>query len=273
VKNQLVVIHDAAVWDVPEGFRTSFRLLYQRLLPALARRARKIATVSQFSRERLAERLRISPDRIAVLGNGIDERFCPSSTRETEHEPFLLCVGSLDPRKNLDRLLSAWLRLRKEGRIPERFQLKIIGSQNLRNFARVNSSDGNGVEWLGRLDDATLIDHYRSATAFVFPSLYEGFGLPPLEAMACGCPVVLSHAASIPEVGGPEFNPGLPPSDGTALYFDPLSEDELCRQLETVVRLGQDQRRILIENALARTRQFSWESVAFKASEEICQLL
>lgn len=286
VRRQLVVIHDAAVWDCPGGFSTAFRHLYRHLLPRLARRCEAVATVSAFSRERLAPRLGIAEDRILVLGNAVGAAFSPgpavgpegagagagagagSGTGE-DRDPVLLCVGSLDPRKNLSRLLRTWLDLRARGRLPERARLHLVGGANPRNFAAIDRIEDESIRWLGRVDDAELIRQYRGAEAFLFPSLYEGFGLPPLEAMACGCPVLLSDRASLPEVGGVPFDPADPASEGAAWYFDPESEAGLGDAILRLFALDSAQRARMRANALARAARFSWDRIAAETARAL----
>ncbi len=255
VERQLAVIHDAAVWDHPGGFSRTFRNVYQQLLPRLAKRAALVATVSDFSRRRLAPRLGLREEDILVLGNAAGPSFSPGPSdrvgSETQEGPVLLCVGSMDPRKNLGRLLRAWLALDSAGRLPEGARLQLVGGANPRNFAGVEKIEGTGIEWLGRIDDDELVRRYRSADGFVFPSLYEGFGLPPLEAMACGCPVLLSHAASLPEVGGE-----------AATYFDPESETEIADAIGRFLHLDATARAGQRRAALARAAQFSWTGIA-----------
>jgi glycosyltransferase involved in cell wall biosynthesis len=181
---------------------------------------------------------------------------------ESEEGPVLLCVGSMDPRKNLGRLLRAWLSLQSAGRLPEGARLQIAGGANPRNFAAVDRLEGNGIEWLGRIDDAELIRRYRAADAFVFPSLYEGFGLPPLEAMACGCPVLLSHAASLPEVGGSE-------ADGAVRYFDPESESAIASAIEGFLGQPPAFRDGMRRRALARAARFSWDEIAGRVADTL----
>lgn len=260
VARQLVVIHDAAVWDGPEGFSRSFRSLYQQLLPRLAKRAAVVATVSQFSRTRLAPVLGIPEERILVLGNAVSHVFCPGLPREERSNgSTFLCVGSLDPRKNLGRLLRAWIWLREKGRLPAGAKLQLIGGANPRNFAGMERIEGSGIEWIGRVDDAELIRRYRAADAFVYPSLYEGFGLPPLEAMACGCPVLLAQAASLPEVGGAV-------EEGAVRYFDPGSEMEIAAAIERFLALDASERALMRQRALDRAGRFSWETIAGKVA-------
>jgi glycosyltransferase involved in cell wall biosynthesis len=284
VSRQLVVVHDAAVWDCPEGFSRPFRAVYRQLLPRLARRAAVLATVSQFSRRRLAERLGIDEGRILVLGNAASPDFSPGppnpvrpATEEGLVRPdpigpeakeglVLLCVGSMEPRKNLGRLLRAWLALQAAGRLPEGARLELVGGANPRNFAGVDRVEGAGIDWLGRVGDAELVARYRRADAFVYPSLYEGFGLPPLEAMACGCPALLSRAASLPEVGGEAYDPAAADSSGAVLYFDPESEEEIAASISRFLGLAPADRERMRRNALARAARFSWDEVADRAA-------
>lgn len=270
VQRQLVVIHDAAVWDHPEGFSRSFRTVYQQLLPRLAKKAAFVATVSEFSRRQLAPRLGLPEEKIIVLGNAVSEAFSPGhATGSDVIAPSLLCVGSMDPRKNLNRLVQAWLDLKAARRLPEGATLKLVGGTNPKNFSAFARVEDDSIEWLGRVDDDTLIRHYREAGAFIYPSYYEGFGLPPLEAMACGCPILISNAASLPEVGGPAFDPAERDSSGAAIYFDPHSEAAIGEAIVQFFGLGTAARRRLRENALARAGMFSWDAVSGKVAEAL----
>lgn len=274
LRRQLVVIHDAAVWDYPDGFSASFGHLYRRLLPRLARRVALVATVSEYSRTRLAPRLGLPEENILVLGNAVSDTFSPGDAAATTDDdaPSLLCVASMDPRKNLHRLVRAWLQLKTAGRLPDGATLKLVGGTNPSSFAAFERVDDESIEWLGRVDDEALINRYREAAAFIYPSYYEGFGLPPLEAMACGCPVLLSRAASLPEVGGPAFAPDNPRSEGAALYFDPFSEGEIGDAIARFFALDSATRDRLRRNALARAGRFSWDAVAQKVSGALQQL-
>lgn len=275
VRRQLVVIHDAAVWDCPEAFSSGFRTVYQQLLPRLAKSAATVATVSEFSRTRLAFHLGISEEKIRLLGNAVGPEFSPGSSESGSGEdsrvhrrdstPIFLCVGSMDPRKNLARLLRAWVSLQSSQKLPEGARLQLIGGANPNNFAGVEKIDGKGIEWLGRVDDAELIHRYRCADAFIYPSLYEGFGLPPLEAMACGCPVLLSNTASLPEVGGSL-------EEGATLYFDPNSEQGIASALESFICLSEESRLEMRTRALTRASRFAWEQVASRTAEMLREI-
>lgn len=268
VKRQLVVIHDAAVWDCPEAFSRQFGTLYRQLLPRLAKRVGSVATVSEFSRGRLAHHLGISEEKIHVLGNATGNEFVPAVDCGTSSPPTLLCVGSLDPRKNFNRLVEAWIQLAESNRLPENARLEIIGSAKPTNFSNFEMKDAPGISWLGRVSDEALVKHYQNATAFIFPSLYEGFGLPPLEAMACGCPVLLSNQASLPEVGGDEFNgKSGNESQGAAFYFDPLSVSEIADSMASIFEADKPLLSQMSKNALAHAESFSWERVADRTLE------
>jgi glycosyltransferase involved in cell wall biosynthesis len=270
IKRQLVVIHDAAVWDQPDGFTSKFINFYQWLLPRLAKRCR-IATVSQFSRERLAHYLKIPVESIEVFGNAVASEFQPGQQTQDARDPFLLCVGSLDPRKNFQRLIQAWEVVCQRNFVDPETKLKIVGSCNPRTFQSLGVlQDNDRVEWTGRVSDADLIQLYQSAQGFVFPSLYEGFGIPPLEAMACGCPVAMSQETSLPEVGGKRFDLDQPGSTGSALYFDPLNVEEISRRIEQLLSLTEDQKQLLRKNAQCQAATFSWQAVGQNVGDAIC---
>lgn len=252
-KRQIATLHDAAVFDHPENYTAVFTLWYRRLFRHLARRAQFVLTVSEFSRGRLQERLHPGAERILVLHNGCDhlrrvqaddsvlERFGLQDRR------FLLAVGVANRTKNIDALVAAYARL---SAAPDQ-KLVLVGGHNSHVFAgSAPQADPPGVVRTGSVDDASLKALYRHATALVFPSLYEGFGLPALEAMDCGCPVATSHTPAAMEVCG-----------NAALFFDPHSIDDIAAALEKLV--GDDLLRARLR-AAGRTQsaQFQWSHAA-----------
>lgn len=186
-----------------------------------------IITDSNFAREEAKEFLKVEDDRIRVIYMGYDESlFRPKKREEIIRSPdskklpqdFVLFVGSMEPRKNLIGLLRAYLRLPE--RIKKNFKLLLVGSKRWKNadvFELLNQLKEN-AEYLGYVNNEELADLYRKASCFVCPSLYEGFGLPVLEAMACGCPVVASNMTSLPEVCG-----------DAACYVDPYDLEYSAR--------------------------------------------
>jgi glycosyltransferase involved in cell wall biosynthesis len=264
VRRQVVTIHDATFADTPDCFGRAFAAWYGWLIPRLARRVRRVVTVSDFSRQRIAETTSVPAQDIDVIPNGVDARFVPASPDEIEtmrlkyrlNGPYILALGSLDKRKNLATLLRAW-RIVSEKRTD--LTLAIAGGSNLSIF----SDDGLNVDalpWvqrLGYVDDPDLPALYSGCESFVFPSTYEGFGLPPLEAMACGAPVVCSNATALPEVVG-----------DAALLVAPTDAEAIA---DAIVRVADDEalRRRLITAGRVRAAQFSWDSSA----EQIWQVL
>ncbi len=248
-RRQAVLIHDAAVFDHPEAYTRSFVVWYRRLFAHLARHAERLLTVSAFSRQRLALHLGLPRQRLAVVHNGADH------LEGVEPEPglveglgltgcrFLLAVASDNPTKNLAALVAAYASLPPA---PD-LRLVLVGGRNQRVFAAGGmTADPPGVMRTGPLGDAALVALYRSAVALVFPSTYEGFGLPPLEAMGCGCPVLAAHAAALPEVCG-----------AAALYADPSSISGLAQAMQRLLDDGALRERLRAAGH-AQARRYRW---------------
>jgi len=259
VSRQVVTIHDVAFADRPEGFNPKFRAFYQFLVPRLAQRVRAVITVSAFSRERLIEWARIPPSHVHAIHLGVDQRFSPRQVdcieraRNALQIPspyYILSLGSIEPRKNLPRLLAAWEKIQQE--LPREVWLVVAGGKG-------KSTVFNNVEiqklpprvyLTGRVADELLPALYSGALAFVYPSLYEGFGLPPLEAMACGTPVLTSNVTAMPEVVG-----------DAGLLVDPYDVEAIAHGIR---RLVEDSalREELKRKGLERAKQFTWERTA-----------
>ena len=205
-ENQLVMIHDAQVFTQPQSYSKAFRTYYQWLLPKLGHNARHVVTVSEFSKKEL-EAFGVAPkNKIKVIHNGCDhiDRISPDDRILTKHglapQGFFLAIGSLAPHKNIRMLIDA-ASARSEGSPP----LVIAGGGNKRIFSDAGFIAESNTIFLGRVSDQELKALYQSAIALAFPSLTEGFGLPPLEAMRCGCPVIASDGGAIQEICGDAF--------------------------------------------------------------------
>ncbi len=188
VSRQVVTVHDAATLDHPEWFERKFALWYGALLPRLIRKVRAVITVSHFSKERIVQLTGVEPGKVHVVLNGVDPRFRPvdpDKVRQTTadlglNHPYILFVGSIEPRKNLKTLLEAWRLSRFDG-----VTLAVAGaSSHVFQRSQFDSLPA-GVRLLGRVEDDSLPALYSGAAGFVYPSIYEGFGLPPLEAPHC----------------------------------------------------------------------------------------
>jgi glycosyltransferase involved in cell wall biosynthesis len=254
----VATIHDAAVFDHPSAYARPFVAWYRRLFAHLALDAAGLVTVSAFSRGRLSAALGTSEARWAVVPDGCDHLDAvvpdPSALQRfgLQGRRFLLGVASANPTKNLSRLVEAFGRLcgAPDGS-DAAVRLVLVGGRNDAVFAAaVDPSGPPRVLRTGPVDDATLKTLYLHARALIFPSLYEGFGLPPLEAMALGCPVVAACAASLPEVCG-----------DAALYVDPTSVESIADGM----------RRVLDDDALcarlavagrARAATMTWAAAA-----------
>jgi glycosyltransferase involved in cell wall biosynthesis len=206
-------IHDLQHEEFPEFFSAGQRAYRRRVYGWTIDRSRVLVAISEYVRGMLIERHGVYAERVVTIHHGIDhDLFSPGSE---ERQPFLVYPANRWPHKNHDRLLDAVTLVRRER--PE-LRLVLTGAGH----------DGRGLpDWVdarGRVSDEELADLYRSAAALVFPSLSEGFGLPPLEAMACGCPVAVARAASLPEVCG-----------DAAVYFDPTSVEDIARGIDDVL--------------------------------------
>lgn len=250
-RNQVLVIHDAATSAMPQAFSMKFRYWYRVLMPVLGILSRKVLTVSAFSAEQIALRFRIPPRKIDVIVEGGEHilRVPPDDQAVARFglskRPFVLAVSSMAAHKNFQLVLDA------VGRLDDPpFDIAIAGGANARVFGTAGNVTSDRIKWLGYVSDAELRALYESAMCFVFPSLYEGFGIPPLEAMNCGCPVLAARAASIPEVCG-----------DAALYFDPRSPEELA-ELLTRVAVNQELRADLASRGRVQAAKFSWDKAA-----------
>ena len=218
---------------LPENFGRA-ELAYRRFLYGLtARRSRIVIAISEHARETLIERLGLAPDRVRTIHLGVDvERFTPA---DVDREPFLLYPANRWPHKNHERLFEAFALLRSE-----RPELRLV----LTGTGHTDVPDG--VEARGRVSADELVDLYRRAAALVFPSKYEGFGQPPLEALACACPVACSDLPPLREVCG-----------DAAVYFDPDDAESIAAAtLEAIARGG--------TAGPARAARFTWDDCARK---------
>lgn len=247
--NQIAAHHDITYVRHPESYSPLFRRLYRTMTPLLLRRIRALITVSEFSRREISQHYGYPVRNICVVPNAVSPRFRPfcASDREGAARPYLLAVSSPNAHKNFERMVAAFLSL--EGF--DDVELRIVGDSHSvfsPDSCRVNGNQR--IRMLGRLSDDELVEEYQSARAFVFPSLYEGFGIPPLEAQACGCPVIAAHAASIPEVLGE-----------SALYFDPLDVDSIARTMSLVLQ-DANLRADLRTLGEANVARYSWAASA-----------
>ena len=263
--NQVVTIHDVAVLDHPEWFTFKFSAWYRWLIPRLVQTVRRIITVSQFSKSRLLELTGIEESKIVVIPNGVNERFFPRPDSEigfVRHalriptSRYVLSLGSIEPRKNLPGLLKAWSHC--YSRIDDDITLVITGQRGGDHIFREStmSSIPPRVHFTGFVQDSWLPALYSGATTLVYPSVYEGFGLPVAEAMASGVVPVVSNCSSLPEIVG-----------DAGLRINPFDVEEVSTALVNICG-SEGLRNVLREKALRASKRFRWDCAA-KATKRI----
>ena len=241
-------VHDLIHLDVADESSRFKTLYYDRVVRPAVHRARRVLTVSEYSRHRLLEWSGVSPERAVVVGNGVDPAFSPHGPVHQPGFPYVLYVRNAKPHKNVPKLLEAFAQLQ----YPElRLMLSGKPDDDTRHLAlRLGILDR--VVFAGRIPEEELPAYYRGATVVTMPSLYEGFGLPALEGMASGVPVVVSKTTSLPEVVGE-----------AGLLVDPASAESIAAGLEQALS-DSELRARLKTLGLERAKQFNWDDVGVR---------
>lgn len=249
-RDNVVCVHDANVFSSPESYSPTFGRVYRALLPILARRAKEVATVTRHAATELSRHLDRPVGQFHILPNGHEHvyRWMPErSVLATEIEswrPFVLLVGSLARHKNIELILALAAALAADG-----LDIVVVGTRH-GPFSSTSETCASNVRYLGRVHDDDLACLMDRALCLAFPSLQEGFGIPIIEAMARGCPVVASSASCLPEICG-----------NAALLASPRSSAEWLRQFRRL-QLSKGLREDLTGRGLDNVRQFSWKRTA-----------
>ena len=230
----VLTVHDLAILRAPEAFPRWHRLYGRAGLARVLRSADAVVAVSEFTRDETVELAGVPAERVRVVPNGVDAAFTPDG--DHADGDYVLAVATLEPRKNLGRAVDA---AREAG-----VELRVVGARGW---------GGVQVEgWVGEIPDSGLAALYRGARCLVYPSLYEGFGIPVLEAMSCGTPVVTSRGTATEEVAG-----------GAAILVDPLDVPSIAEGITTAIARSDE----LVPAGIARAREFTWERAADSVSE------
>lgn len=260
----IAVVHDMAYKAFPETVNEETKRWLNIIMERTCRRADMIVTVSEYSKKEIIKYLKINPQKIQVIPCGVDlERYTGTceekdivQARQTYKIPeeYFLYVGTLEPRKNIERLIEAYAQLVK---CLEEAPALVIGGKKGWMYDQIfllvkEYGIESRVFFTGYLDDAAVPLLMKGAVAFLFPSLYEGFGMPPLEAMACGVPVISSNAASLPEVVG-----------DAGILIDPYNVKELSEAMERVLKDG-EMRNMMRRKGLLQVQNYTWEKSAEK---------
>lgn len=249
--NQVVTFHDASIFAIPEAYSRVFRLKYRFIFKQLVKKARRIFTDSKFSQQELAKYLKVESGifQVIYLGSNHLNRVCADHRIQVEHrlenKPYLLMVSSVSRHKNYARVIEATRKLNSD------INLVIVGGnyKKIFNDFELDSLPGN-VNWLTDVNDHQLKSLYEKAAGLVFPSIYEGFGLPPLEAMQSGCPVICANSASMPEIIG-----------DAGLYFDPFRVDQIAETIDCFLSDTHLQE-TLRQKGYSRCKKFDWLNTA-----------
>lgn len=254
------LVHDLQVFDLPANFSLLKRAYLHRRLPASAHRAARVIAISEFTRQSVVRHLRVPAEKVTVIPEAAGPEFYPRSQEEVAASrvryglsgPYLLCLSTSHKHKGLDRLVRVFDRLKAERGWREQLILAGLpgsGEADLQAALRAVRYPGD-IRHLGRLPSEVLPALYTGAVGLVFPSCYEGFGLPVVEAMACGCPVACTSAGSLPEAAG-----------GAALLFEALSDEALA---SAIIRLVEEPelRERLRRAGLERVKPLTWTETA-----------
>lgn len=254
--NQIITIHDVSHERYPEWFSKSYYRFYHYMMPRIGKKAHAIITVSKFSKKEIEETLALPSEKIHVINCSIPSYHTyddnTASTAE-QAERYIVSVSSMDPRKNFIRLVEAFNKIQDKS-----VKLYIIGMQ----FKAFNTPDmqkimGDNVILTGYLDDQSLQKMYKNALFSVYPSLYEGFGIPPLESMSYGCPVIISDIPALKEISG-----------DAALYIDPLSTADMSLKIERLIG-DTELRKELSEKGKIQVQKYSWN----KSTQQVLELV
>jgi glycosyltransferase involved in cell wall biosynthesis len=250
VRKQILTIHDAAEVSIPMNFSFIFRTSYQILHAILGKQAKKIITVSSFSKKELIKHYHIDSSKISITyegGNHIDSLEVDESILNKNNllgKKFILAVSTLNPNKNFASIIESFSHLND-------FDCNlVIAGRKSKIFNQSEDLISQKATYVGFITDAELKALYQHADGFVFPSFYEGFGLPPIEAMACGCPVIVSQSAALPEICG-----------DAALYCDPKEPKDIASKIRQLLS-DPSLQNTLRQRGKERAHQFSWRTCA-----------
>ncbi|MCL4397619.1 glycosyltransferase family 4 protein [Patescibacteria group bacterium] len=236
---KITTIHDLVVYKYPQSSHPKIVAAQKRRLEWVKKEVDAVIAISQSTKKDIVKTLNIPQEKIKVIYEATTMK--KGQVKKSER-PYILAVGTREPRKNLGRLIQAYQLLKTKD-----VDLVIAGKYGWGE----KEETVNGVKLLGYVPNDQLADLYTNAAVFVYPSLYEGFGIPILEAFNCDCPVITSNVSSMPEVGG-----------DAAIYIDPLDANDLAEKIETVLEMNKSKKDALIKKGRGQASKFSWEETA-----------
>lgn len=261
-RNQAITFHDASVFAVPHAYSFAFRLKYKLIFMSLSRLAQGIFTDSRFSQNELSRYLKQPQEKFKIIhlaGDHIN-RIVPDTQILNKYnltkDEYILTVGSQSPHKNLAGLKNAIKLLDSD------IKIVFAGGEYQKVFRKetICNTPQNSIS-LGYITDNELKTLYLNALGYIFPSYYEGFGLPVLEAMQCGCPVLCARTAALPEIAG-----------NAALFFDPTNEKEIAESIDQIFS-NRQLRNDVIQKGYQRAREFNWQTTAHNTLEVLLAMV
>lgn len=255
--NKVVTVHDVAFEVYPQTFSKSFLYMYRFMIPRIMRSAKRVITVSEFSKSEIVKYYKIESDKISVVYNAVGPDFHRVEEKKLHGEKYILAVSSLNYRKNFSAVLKAFSAFEETD---NETSLYIVGDLKSTNFVDIDIGhykDNPRIKFLGRVSDKELVRYYSNAAAFVYPSIYEGFGIPPLEAQSCGCPVLVADIPPLHEVIG-----------DSGIYCNPHDICDIAEKMRKVLAYSSELR----AKGNVNTNRFSWEMSARKVADIIKEI-
>lgn len=247
LRRYVLTVHDLNHIEF-QGSGCLKKLYYKIVLKRACRQSAKVLTVSEYSRRRIIEWAGLNEEQVVTVGNGVGEDFVPTGTVYKPGFHYFLMVSNRKPHKNEERILIAFAK----ASLPNSMKVLITGKANKVILDLLSKYNLEGrVNFVGSCSDEELASMYRGAIGLVFASLYEGFGLPAIEAMACGTPVITSNVCALPEVAG-----------NSALMVDPTDTDDIRAAMELLVSGGEQLRQSLAARGLRQANRYSWNTVS-----------
>ncbi|MCF7566777.1 glycosyltransferase family 4 protein [Sabulilitoribacter arenilitoris] len=253
-KNKIMFLYDLAFKHHPEWFSYSFQKLYNFLIPVSLKNSKRIITDSNYVKQDIVKTYKIPNSKINVIYAAPSNKFI---NKNLKREKFILTVSSIDPRKNLERVIKAFNKIESE------YKLVIVGKKS-KTFSNVELNEkiiNDNIIFTGYLTDDELIDIYNKAELFIYASLFEGFGIPPLEAQACGCACIISNVTSLPEV-----------YEDSVEYFDPRSTDSIKIKMEEMIN-NKDKMMKLRNLGVINLKRYNWGDSTSKLKSIIEELI
>lgn len=242
-KNKITYLHDLAFKYYPKSFSYLFQKMYNIFIPISIKNAKKIITVSKYVKQDIIKNY--GTNNIEVVYGSYSKVF---KNLNLEREKIILAVSSLDPRKNFNRIIKAYQKLDTD------YKLVFVGSKS-KAFSKLiidNNYDDKNIIFTGYLTDKDLVKMYNKASIFIYASLFEGFGIPPLEAQSCGCPCIVSNLTSIPEI-----------CNNSVVYCDPFSIEDISNKIKYLIN-DEKKREELVEKGFENIKKYTWDASANK---------